>query len=192
MKRLIVFGPSSSYGIGLTNKDEQVFGGVLSQKLNRKFINKSIPGASNKLICFNVLNFDYQKDDIVLILWAFNDRYSIIKSNTDFINIMPSDDNEKSLNYYKFIHEDFDHTFMSNVYINHSINYLNNKKIKVFSFFHGKHQKEVLDTKESLIPIYYSDIEKKYDRALDGIHLGVEGNKVLGETLFRYLNQYFI
>lgn len=189
MKRLIVFGPSSSYGIGLDNKDTEVFGAILSQKLNRKFVNNSIPGASNKLICHSIVSFDYQEGDLVIILWAFNDRYTILKSETEFINIMPSYTNEKSVNYYKNIHEDYDHTFMSKVYVNYGINYLVNKNIKNFSLFHGKTQKETLDNETHLIPLYYTDFDKGYPRASDGVHLGIEGNKNLGNTLYKYITK---
>jgi hypothetical protein len=192
MKRLIVFGPSSSYGIGLNDVNNEVWGGVLSKKLNRYFINNSIPGASDKLISYKITHFEYQPDDIVMIMWAFPDRYSIIKSENTFENLMPSSNDDKSIFYYTKIHEDFDHKFMSRVYMNYALNFLKNKKIKAHSLFHGEFLNKSLDTNETLIPIYYDKYDIGYPRASDDIHVGTEGNEKFALALHRYLSKEFI
>jgi len=192
MKRLLVFGPSSSYGIGLNNPDEEVWGSVLSKKLNRNFINNSIPGASDKLISYKIINYEYQKDDIVLIMWAFPDRYTIIKSENTFENLMPSSNDDKSIFYYTKIHEDIDHEFMSRVYINYALNFLKNKKIKVYSLFHGEFLNKSLDSNETLAPIYYDKYDIGYPRANDGVHVGVEGNYDFAVSLYKFINKSVI
>ena len=187
MKRLIVFGPSSSYGMGLEDPKNEVWGGVLSNKLNRNFINNSVPAASNKLISYKITSFDYQPDDIVFIMWSFPDRYTILKSDKKFINLMATSEEDDIILYYKNFHEDFDHEFMSKVYINYSLDYLRKKNIKVFSLFHAEFLNKSLDEVDTLIPIYYDRFDNGYSRSSDGVHLGIEGNRDFGNTLYRYV-----
>jgi lysophospholipase L1-like esterase len=192
MKRLIVFGPSSSYGIGLENRDEEVWGAILSKKLGRKFINESVPGASNKLIAYKSLNFNFKKDDLVLILWSFPDRYTVLKSEKEFINFMPSNKDENNISYYKNIHEDYDHVFMSKIFIDYTISKLNKNGIYPYSLFEGRSNSQLLIQKQTLIPIYSGDYDKGYPRAKDGIHIGIEGQIDFAEMLYKFFKKNVI
>lgn len=191
-KRLVVFGPSSSYGMGLDSPDEEAWGGVLASLLKRKLVNNSIPGASNKLIAYKATTYTYQPDDIVIIAWAYVDRYSVIQSDTEYINFMPSDTNEESLNYYKYVHNDFDHIFMSRVYINYTINYLSWNGVDVKSLFNSKPDYDLQVNQYLSIPIIVGKYFVEYPLAKDGMHVGKLGHKALGEVLFKFYHKSVI
>jgi len=182
-QRLIVFGPSASYGLGLDNPDKEVWGRILSNNLNKEFINKSIPGASNKLISFKVTTYNFLPNDLVIISWAYPDRYTVIDSDKSYRNFMPSDIDERATAYYYHIHNEFDHLFMSTVYINYTINFLKKQNIEVYSLFDGVHWAKIFNAEESVIPIDYANYSTKYPRASDGVHVGKQGHRALGEAL---------
>lgn len=182
-QRLIVFGPSSSFGIGLKDPDKDVWGRILSDNLSKEFINESIPGASNKLISYKVTAFNFLPDDLVIISWAYPDRYTVIDSNSSYRNFMPSDTDERSTAYYYHIHNEFDHLFMSTVYINYTIMFLKKQNIEVYSLFDGLNWAKIFNVEESVLPIDYADYSTKYPRASDGVHVGEQGHRELGEVL---------
>lgn len=190
--RLIIFGPSASFGTGLENPEKEVWGRILADNLSRDFINNSIPGASNKLICYKATTFRYLPEDLVIISWAFHDRYTVLKSDVDYRNFMPSDLDTEGETYYKFFHEDFDHLFLSKVFINYTLSYLTKKGIEVYSLFDGKLAIGLLDDKSSLLPIDYAEYNNGYPRASDGIHVGVEGHRDLGNTLYKFFKKSVI
>lgn len=188
-QRLIVFGPSSSLGLGLENPEKEVWGRILSGNLKREFVNNSIAGASNKLICYNTTTFNFLPTDLVILAWAFVDRYSVIESDKGYINFMPSDTDERSLSYYRFVHNDFDHIFMSKVYINYTIDFLRKKKIEFYSLFNHKADSDLTYDSKNKIPFVSGDYFINYPLSQDGIHVGAEGHKALGEELTRFFKR---
>lgn len=90
--RIIAFGCSYTYGHGLPdcrdndgqpgNQPSQfAFPALLSKKLNCECINLGKSGNSNKEIWNDVLNFQFEKNDISIITWTYYDRFCIIKSD---------------------------------------------------------------------------------------------------------------
>jgi hypothetical protein len=80
-KRLITFGCSFTYGQGLpdclTNEDapsQYAWPVLLSKKLDRELINASSPGSSNLEILYQLLNFKFKKDDLIVVMWTVYDR----------------------------------------------------------------------------------------------------------------------
>lgn len=83
MKRLVTFGCSLTYGQHLDNREEQCWPAQLSKMLNIEMLNVSKPGASNKEIMYNILNFDFQEDDICIILWTNPHRWIIFNEDSE-------------------------------------------------------------------------------------------------------------
>jgi hypothetical protein len=76
-KRLITFGCSYTYGIGLPDcKDEwdppskHGWPKLLSDKIDLDLINVSCSGASNFEIVNNIINFEFYESDTVVIMWT--------------------------------------------------------------------------------------------------------------------------
>lgn len=81
MKRLITFGCSLTYGQFLENREEECWPKKLANKLGVELINVSEPGASNKQIHYNILNFDFDNDDVCVILWTNPHRWILYKQD---------------------------------------------------------------------------------------------------------------
>ena len=96
MARLVAFGASYTYGDGLPdtfpndNKPSSLaWPGILADNLNLECVNMSSQGAGNKKIWHDILNFKFKPNDIVFILWAFPNRYTIFNSKSKFKNLNP-------------------------------------------------------------------------------------------------------
>lgn len=86
MSRLITFGCSFTYGHGLidcfkdcTKPSNLGWAPKLATLLNRSLVNISSPGASNLEILYNILNFNFEKEDIVVIMWSLPLRDLVFK-----------------------------------------------------------------------------------------------------------------
>ena len=93
--RLVAFGCSNTFGQALPDiwdhkKNECIFNQgpskyawpqLLANKLDIECVNISKPGASNKEIWYNIVNTEFKKNDIVIILWSHLNRYCFIQKN---------------------------------------------------------------------------------------------------------------
>jgi hypothetical protein len=70
MSRLVAFGCSYTYGKDLEKPNQDSWPSVLAGLLNLECVNQSIVGAGNLEILWNILNFDFQDDDQVFIMWS--------------------------------------------------------------------------------------------------------------------------
>jgi hypothetical protein len=185
MARLVTFGCSLTYGTGLPTPNEQVWGSLLSKKLDREFVNKGIPGAGNKEIVHSLVNFDFHPDDLVCILWTFVDRYCVLQDQEKTIQFIPGSSTSKSTTYYKHIHEDYDHYFLFKVFIEYGVNLLCKNNIKVYSLFNTDQDPLGLDINTTLLPVYYGSFYNIHPKGIDNLHMGVQGNKEYADALYR-------
>lgn len=84
MKRLITFGCSLTYGQFLEDRDKNSWPAQLGALLNVPVINMGLHGSSNKEILYRILNFNFQPDDVCVIMWTNIYRWIIFneeKSN---------------------------------------------------------------------------------------------------------------
>lgn len=79
--RLVTFGCSLTYGQFLEDRDTQSWPAQLGAMLNVPVVNMGIHGASNKEILYRILNFDFQSDDVCVILWTNLSRWIIFNEN---------------------------------------------------------------------------------------------------------------
>ena len=86
-KRLITFGCSFTYGSNLpgteygnnttdfsSTPNPESWPFKLGEHLGVETINKGVPGSSNLEILYHILNFDFKKGDMVVVMWSFPDR----------------------------------------------------------------------------------------------------------------------
>ncbi len=197
MERLIVFGCSLSYGHGLPDcfispnlpgdKHSNLgWPSIVAKHLNRVCVNKSSPGSSNKRIWNEVINFEYQPNDLVIIQWSFIDRTAIIKAN-NIEDIGPWTNHT----FYKDMYDENDSLLMSKLFVNHSNMFLLSKNIKLYNIVPGKEELALLsfnDTTTDHIPVYISKLRILYPLALDNRHPGIECQEVYSKKILDYLN----
>jgi hypothetical protein len=202
MKRLIAFGCSLTYGHGLPDCHvEPMYPGltpsklgwpeIVARNLNRKCVNMSTPGASNKKIWNSIVNFKFKKDDLVIILWSFEDRFCVLKEDKSIEDIGTWVESETAQAYYQHIHNEYDSLIQTKLFVSHANFFLNDKKIQTYNLTIEKETAEIfkLSGKRILhIPLYLCDnYQKKYPRALDGKHPGVECNSAFAHDILKYI-----
>jgi hypothetical protein len=84
MSRLVIFGCSHAYGVGLpdctttqTGPSQLGFGNILGKKLGIPVVNYADTGASQKQIAATILESELQHTDIVVINWSNSRRRGI-------------------------------------------------------------------------------------------------------------------
>lgn len=153
MGRIVAFGCSNTYGLGLPDncdldKDkpgahpsEYAWPSVLAKKLNYRVVNNGVCGCSNKFIYQTILNYKFSENDICCVMWTDADRYwrndstfSIQDINRDWGHrhqkgfIGPWMKTKMAKVYYSLVHSEYDHDVMHMNYMYHLS--LHMKKIK--------------------------------------------------------------
>lgn len=193
MKRLITFGCSNTYGQALVNREQNVWGARVSQALDRKHINMGKPGASNKYIAYNIIDFDYRSDDLVFILWTFPERYTKLESKDKVYNFLPNytngQDDEPNEAYYAFIFSYFDCDFNNRAFMNYSLYFLKSKGIKFVNLFIKEEFHKYLDFQESIVKQDFKYFYHRYPKATDNLHLGEEGHLQFSKAIVGCLKE---
>ena len=95
--RLVTFGCSLTYGQALNDRHKESWPAQLGAKLNLPVDNQGRCGASAKRIWWQIVNYPFKQDDLVVIGWTHKDRWCIIKnpyeqkSDDDFNSDNPED-----------------------------------------------------------------------------------------------------
>jgi hypothetical protein len=208
MNRLIAFGCSNTYGHGLSDCIDPPFNpgpepskyawpSHLAKLLNLNLVNKSICGASNFEILYNILNFKFEPTDSVIILWTTFARDLLFLNNSELPKYpllkpigtwMTKEKNGIDIKPWLMLYNSYDLIIRSLFHIHHAENYLENLNLKNKSF--------VIDnTLISNIPNFFKfkNIETTYlrdillyDKALDGNHPGPIAHKKLAELFFNF------
>jgi hypothetical protein len=195
MSRLVVFGCSLAYGVGLpdcwpdTSKPSKMsWTQLVADSMGRKLINKSVPGASNKLIWHTISNFKFDTDDVVIISWTYPNRYALLKTPWTVHNLHHNyiDSDPVSLAYYTELHSFYDSLVMSRLFVDHAHRLISEKHIPVYHLVVDTQFSFIMD-KIKKVPLYMAVYEDTYSLALDNDHLGVEGQVAFASDLMDYL-----
>ena len=205
MARLITFGCSCAFGQGLadclntdfldihsSSPSQLGWPSQVGQKLGVPVINKSWPAASNMEILYNILEFDYQEGDIVVIMWSnyLRDVYFTSLFKFPFFRRRLGVWKKTAL-ARKWIDNmsEQDYIKKSWIYIHHAGLHLKNKNIKYIHY--PAYPKELDKHKLPFLDIenYYSDGAVYNDIALDGSHPGPESHKLMAERIFNIINE---
>ena len=214
--RLIAFGCSFTYGQYLP--DDTIFLGsdaeskkglvksiklkpskyawpnILGEKLNIPLvINESHCGQSNKAMLHDILNYKFDKNDIVFILWTFYDRHGVFTTKDHHWKINLFNLDKRSKFYYKYMHDEFDTTLENYFYFNLAHSYLKEKNIKhEFLLYHDKCLADFKWNKIKFLNIFFDDIRLKFPLAKDGRHPGIEAHKQFGNLIYqKYKNSEY-
>ena len=213
MSRLVTFGCSFVYGIGLPDtpaldpnqKAPFIYdkpslfswSKLLGDKLGRTTINNGLPSAGNKQILQKILNTQFEKDDIVVISWASFIRYDwfYYKSIDDGIYLYPEENPELVLKQ-KFEDKIWEsNNNVSNwLLIHHASCYLQTLNIKQYHFNVGTYNVEpnpfINFTIENLMTItpdlWIVDVGNDHSEKRPG-HPGVNSQKVLSDIIYNYI-----
>lgn len=204
--RLITFGCSFTYGECLPDNNTKeiphlnnypsiyAWPQILANKLGIECVNKGECAVSNKQIAYNILNFPFSNNDLVIVLWTFHTRHCVIYPN-DILRIGPWNyktpiKKDTAAAYYKYFDQEKDVIFTNYLYYNTCFNFLKNKNIKTLyltvsnSTLHNLSWNEV-----SFVPLFFDTLKNDYHPALDDIHPGVEAHDFFANEIYnKYIN----
>ena len=198
MSRLIAFGCSFTFGDGLPDcwdhrsKFAGEFHSILSWPnklgalLEIPIVNVSEPGASNKQIWNSIVNFKFQNDDIVVVLWTNLERHCLIGNNNKITKFGNWDKTGLSKKYFKMFYDY--HNLKNNFHLcsNHCKFYLDSLNIKNYHLTSQK--KHIEDMPKwnivNFLPIFMNHFREIFPLALDGSHPGVEAHAAFAEKLY--------
>jgi len=180
--RLVTFGCSLTYGQFLDNRDTQSWPAQLGRMLNLPVVNLGWHGSSNKEILYEILNFDFQSEDVCVILWTNIYRWIIF--NEEENNRLGAWQNTKQAqafvehfwNEYDMELDLFERANHANRIIPKSYHLVsNNISLKNIPKW---------NTVNFLSDIDFHNIRKQYTPASDGKHPGKEAYTELAKKLY--------
>lgn len=191
--RIVAFGCSYTYGYGLSDcialdkinpgdkPSKLAFPHLLSEKLNYKCINVGKPGNSNKEIWYDILNFNFQPNDIAVITWTYYSRFCIIKSDK-IRRINPWIDDEKLFYMNYSNRNDMILDFYGR--LNHINLYLKDTSIKNYNF--------IIESLDTTVPHWnVSPILGTFemlDKAEDNCHPGTLSHAKFSDELYKIIH----
>jgi len=187
---LVAFGCSNTFGYGLTDNynkpSEHAWPNILGKHLGLQVKNLSEGGISNKEICNKILNTNFEKTDLVVVLWTHNDRHGIIENNNFVRRINAWDNTLLTQNFYKFFHNDYDQKISNYVFYNLIHFYLKEYKINHY-FMHQKKEYLEFDINWNNAPFLdaiFEDVIKGHEMSKDNIHIGKSGQEAFAKAVY--------
>lgn len=193
--RLVAFGDSFTYGEHLPDNLENSFDSpseyswpnVIAKSLDVPCVNLALPGGSNKYIANSILDFEFKKGDIILILWSWHNRFHVFDNRLPVgskIGTWNIRNKKYSDAYYKHIYNEFDSIKQSVIYINHTNDYLKTKKIKHFHALLDSDIKDYLKTCSFNRTEFMEYNVDFIDFANDGRHPGIKSQHQMAKTIW--------
>lgn len=189
--KLITFGCSLTAGYGLD--DVGINPKVCSQfswpiKLGKLLDcdvdNQGSNGASNKEIQWNVLNYNFHRSDIVVILWSHKDRWCIINEKPQQVNAWNKDKTSKM--FFKFLHTDTDMSIDLHTRIQSVDMFLSKKNIKSFHAYADIDYKKNYNWFDiKTLNVDMGEIRRTYPKAKYDHHPGIEAHDVFATEVYK-------
>jgi len=202
--RLITFGCSYTYGQGLPDcenipiinlhrlKPSQMgWPTLVSNYLDLDLVNMSHPGSSNFEILYSILEFNFQPNDTVVIMWShylrdlfftrwfksliFRRRLGLWKKTTiarRWIDQM----------------SERDYAMKTWIYMHHAGLHLENLNLKYIHYPAAPDELEAYPSIVELKNLYTHGIIF-VDKSLDNIHPGIQSQKIMADEIYKILNE---
>jgi hypothetical protein len=205
MSRLIAFGDSFTYGHYLDDHQTQSWPARLGLKLGIDVVNKADPGSSNVEILAEVLNFEFEKDDLIIIGWTYVERDVVFKKDTlfkigktsRFINYgknrrLQAWTDDPVCEQWFNIFTDYDLGIKSGLHIHHAELFLDSLQLKQYHFLSHiqsynpfENSPKWIHKPKNLINIIF----KKVDLANDNNHPGILSHQLLADKLHDHITK---
>lgn len=208
MARLVAFGCSFTYGHGLpdcaigphagTTPSQHAWPALLADKLGRSVVNMSKPGAGNTEILWKLINFDFEPDDLCVIMWSYFTRSEFYMYTTDSDGIRLREDKH---NPKLYIDEDvfLEHNIIANwLVMDHASRYLEDFNIKSYAYIGPRRVTDKVDAHSGAFyfktndKINVSNLDLSFslnhcavDTASDGRHHGIKSHKLIADSIHR-------
>jgi hypothetical protein len=201
MSRLVAFGCSYTYGHGLEdchiepnnpgpNPSKLAWPNLLGNMLGLEVVNCSNPGASNIHILWKLLNFDFNDDDLCVVMWTHFSRhpFSILKYDPTIIQWDDYTDKVFTNEVSDLSKENL--AIRNIITLHHGYSHLLNKKIKHLFVIGSTSDLSRYTFPDIKIPTLMTDlIIKKYpDTALDNMHPGPNTHMFIAKYLLDKIN----
>jgi len=115
--RLITFGCSLTEGHAL-NKKTDAWPYIISDNLGVQVLNNGVNGNSNTKILYDVLTYDFQPDDIVIVMWTYATREMRLLSDSSEDKFGPWCSGQEGLAWLRFA-DPHDYNIKSLMHIHH-------------------------------------------------------------------------
>jgi len=204
--RLVAFGDSYTQGTGLT---EDMMGPALKKSsplawpqltadlLGMECVNKGLGGIGCKAVACIVNEFDFQPDDIVVIMWPDRARWCVLpdteapKQHILHITPMEIDVLDSAKNYYETLYTDQDSDFMFTVWSTFADTLCKSKASRVIHTVNDSDAcmatfREINPNLE-WVKGFKEDHFSQLDAALDG-HWGPIAHQNLSKRLAKYIS----
>lgn len=214
MNRIVAFGCSHTYGHGLEDcwtasgkpgkePSKLVWPEILGNMNNVPVVNKSIPGGSVFSTSHSIEAFKFKQGDYVFILWPDYNRIGLVQTPvwpggaSPYYNLVPSMALDYHQTYkpeveliYKKFHSEETSQFNFKALLNYTTQYLLNKGNRVYNLFLDNQHKKLLLPEYAFTCVAnsnFTNFMKVQDKAKDGKHMGIEGNKVYAELINNFI-----
>lgn len=210
MTRLVAFGCSLTYGHGLPDcavgsgaglePSSFAWPKLLADKLNATSVNMSQPGSGNTEILWRLLNFNFQPDDICVIMWSYFIRAEYYRYLYDGNGVRIDNDkyDPRALEEEPMFTEN--NNIKNLLAMSHAAYHLNYIGIKSYACV-GSYPRDKRNVKPwdidfsvpnsinilNLDLTFYSN-EYTIDKALDGKHPGVRSHERIAEGIYKKIN----
>jgi len=172
---------------------------LLAQLINIDNVeNQGVCGASNLEILYNILNYEFKPQDLVVTLWTWPDRDLIFgrKSTTDSeqeLTRLGLWMDDKIVSQWLSIHPETDILTRSWLYIQHAELYLKIKNIKQYHLNMeyikmNKYKPNFVTT--PVLDINCFQLQDRSKKALDNAHPGAEFHLLLADTIAKNTNEH--
>lgn len=206
MSRLVAFGCSLTYGQGLKDcydphhgpgpkHSEFAWPSMVATKFALELVNASRPGASNREICHTILDFDFKKDDLVVVLWT--NLYRWCKITPEGIKDWFGMWQEGPIidNLAEHWSEEYDLVIATSHCINLVHYHLKHHNIKQIQILSGSGTKpdfkwdyRKLKWNNAKLEDYDFNVRNEYPKALDGSHPGPEAHKKFAKLVTKSID----
>lgn len=204
--RLVALGCSHTYGHGLedcfippkgfgTDPSKLAWPSQLAKMLNiESVVNLSKPGCSNKYMLHSALNFEFDKNDLVVALWTYNNRTGIFKNSSEYRHIGHWSNNKYSKKFLKSYYTDYDNNFQNIVYTNYFFLYAKSKCLNYYYDFIESNSKDDLPffQNDNFVDLKFDEHSQKYPTALDGSHMGSQGHLDYAKQWYQFIDSQSI
>jgi hypothetical protein len=202
MSRLVTFGCSLTYGYALPDcfdtaninqgptPSKFAWPSLLADSLGLECKNMSWSGISNKHIWNKIINFEFIKNDTVIIMWTHVDRWTILKDKDKTIDIghWRIDTMLESKLFYENFYSKYDLELMTSLFINHANCMLKSKNIKVNNLIASQQNKDLFKDIDHIKKYMVEEYINLNPKGLDGVHPGLEAHQKFAKDLLNYVN----